>query len=154
MRPPAMSRSLSAALFAVAAQTSSAGAIEPGDYVCAIESADLMTGGALTPFAGAPAEFTMTARDAPVSPDRLRRPPRTLDYYPEGEPAHPVSMRIDERLFATPLTNLQSTDGAVYTQDGNVFRFVEGGRFLAYGYAAFNDGSAGVAVYSGACTKM
>jgi hypothetical protein len=112
-----------------------------------------MTGGARTPIAGAPAEFTMTARNAPVSPDMLRRPPRTLDYYPEGEPAHPVSMRIDARLFATPLTNLQSADGAVYTQDGNVFRFVEGGRFLAYGYAAFNDGSAGVAVYSGACTK-
>lgn len=130
-------------------------AIEAGDYLCTVENAVLTAKrDGQTTILDAPEKFTMTAFDSPVSPEILKdRPPRRLNYYKEGESDVLVSIRIEARLFSTQLTNMQSSDGVVYVQDGNVFRFSPDGKYLAHGYLALSGDLQGVAIYQGACSK-
>ena len=158
MAEPVTSRDLrllavSAAVFIAMFAGGLAFAIEAGDYECEVESAvGVTTDGDKIKLEDAPRTFRLQAVDAPVTPDELRRPSRSLDYYdPEGLPT--VSASIDVRLFHHPTTALRSRGGVVYTQDTTVIVFSGDGVFIAYGLADKNIFN-GVAIYSGKCNYL
>ena len=140
-------------LFVVTSTASSVHAIEAGDYRCEVDSAiGVANDGSKVELGEAPRAFRLQAVNAPVMPDELRKPPRSLERYePEERPI--VSAAIDVRLFDRPATALRSRNGIVYSQGANVIVFSDDGAFVAYGIA---DKAVlrGVAIYSGKCIRL
>ena len=128
-------------------------AIEAGDYECEVESAvGITSAGEKSQLQDAPQTFRLQAVDAPVTPDELRRPTRSLDrFQPEEIPI--VSASINARLFHHPTKALRSKGGRVYTQDANVIVFSDDNMFMAYGLANRKVLN-GVAIYSGKCNRL
>lgn len=144
---------LTAAAYLIMAH-SSAYAIEPGDYECAVERAlGVSMEGETIALNDAPDSFNLNASNAQIHPQELGETPHhKLNVAPES--GRRVSARIDETLFAEPATDLRSTDGYVYMQGGVVLQFDGDGRFVAHGPAYFGDPQkTGVAVYAGVCSR-
>ncbi len=144
---------VTAVLFVVTSTASSVHAIEAGDYNCEVDSAVGVTDdGRKIELKKAPRAFRLKAVNAPVMPDELRRPRRSLERY-EPEETPTVSAGIDARLFERPTTALRSKNGIVYSQGANVIVFSDDGAFVAYGIAD-KAVLSGVAIYSGKCIRL
>ena len=144
---------VTAILFVATFTVFSVHAIEAGDYRCEVDSAiGVANDGSNVELGEAPRAFRLKAVNAPIMPDELRKPPRSLERY-EPEEMPTVSASIDVRLFDRPATALRSKNGIVYSQGANVIVFSDDGAFVAYGIA---DKAVlrGVAIYSGKCIRL